>query len=349
MTERERSWSPWPHRLAIVLAAATLLLMLVGGTVTSLNAGDTEPSWSLRFWEWFQPPSELLQKEGHIWEIGHRQIGTVVGFVMIAFLVFLHQSEKRRWVRRLGWLAFAGVVAQGLLGGLRVLVVSDQGGGVRSALAVDSGSGAQGLRYLFAVVHAGFAYALFALMVCLVWLTARRWRDGTSAVADDENRVDVETGRQIRRLAVATAAVLYGQLLLGAYLRHALVPTAGKVALHVGGALAVGLISGWVGYRVFTRRDQLAVLNRPALFLLLAVQVQIALGILALVAGTGRYGTGFSAALRALLETGHQITGPLLFAGAALLVLVAYRRLEPVAEPATQPAAPAVESQAAAV
>ena len=66
----ERPWSPWPHRLAIVLAAATLLLMLVGGTVTSLNAGDTEPSWSLRFWEWFQPPSQLLEKEGHIWEIG---------------------------------------------------------------------------------------------------------------------------------------------------------------------------------------------------------------------------------------------------------------------------------------
>ncbi len=337
MTESARPYSPWPHRLAIVLAAATLLLMLVGGTVTSLNAGDTEPSWSLRFWEWFQPPSELLQKEGHIWEIGHRQIGTVVGFVMIAFLVFLHRSEGRRWVRRLGWLAFAGVVAQGLLGGLRVLVVSAEGDGVRSALAVDSGAGAQGLRYLFAVVHAGFAYALFALMVCLVWLTSRRWRDQTSVV-------DTDTGREIRRLAVAAAVVLYGQLLAGAYLRHALVPTAGKVALHVGGALAVGLLSGWVGFKVFGHRDQLAVLNRPALFLLLAVQVQIALGILALAAGTGRYGGDISAALRALLETGHQITGPLLFAAAALLVLIAYRRLEPAAEPATRPAALATEA-----
>ena len=137
----ERPWSPWPHRLAIVLAAATLLLMLVGGTVTSLNAGDTEPSWSLRFWEWFQPPSQLLEKEGHIWEIGHRQIGTVVGFLMIAFVVLLQRGEPRRWVRRLGWLAFAGVVAQGALGGLRVLVVSDEGDGVRSTLAIASDAG----------------------------------------------------------------------------------------------------------------------------------------------------------------------------------------------------------------
>ena len=91
----ERPWSPWPHRLAIVLAAATLLLMLVGGTVTSLNAGDTEPSWSLRFWEWFQPPSQLLEKEGHIWEIGHRQIGTVVGFLAIAFVVLLQRLREK--------------------------------------------------------------------------------------------------------------------------------------------------------------------------------------------------------------------------------------------------------------
>ena len=338
----DRPWSPWPHRLAIVLAAATLLLMLVGGTVTSLNAGDTEPSWSLRFWEWFQPPSQLLEKEGHIWEIGHRQIGTVVGFLMIAFVVLLQRGEPRRWVRRLGWLAFAGVVAQGALGGLRVLVVSDEGGAVRSTLAIASDAGAQGLRYLFAVVHAGFAYLLFALMVCLVWLTSRRWRQGAAPV-------DGTAGREIRRLSLALAAVLYGQLLLGAYLRHALVPTAGKGALHVGGALAVALVAAWVGFKVFSARDRLAVLVGPALFLLLLVQVQIALGILALVAGTGRYGAGISVALRALLETGHQITGPLLFAGAALLVLMAYRRLELAAATAPRPAVLAAESRAGAV
>ncbi len=332
----ERPWNPWPHRLAIALAAATLLLMLVGGTVTSLNAGDTEPSWSLRFWEWFQPPSQLLEKEGHIWEIGHRQIGTVVGFLMITFLVLLQRGEPRRWVRRLGWLAFAGVVAQGALGGLRVLVVSEEGDAVRSTLAVGSDAGAQGLRYLFAVVHAGFAYLLFALMVCLVWLTSRRWREGAAAV-------DGAAGREIRRLSLAMAAVLYAQLLLGAYLRHALVPTAGKVALHVGGALAVAVLAAWVGYKVFAARDQLAALAGPALFLLVLVQVQIALGILALVAGTGRYGGDVSAALRALLETGHQITGPLLFAGAAILVLKAYRSLEPGTATLPRPAAGAAE------
>lgn len=319
-TSSETRWKVWSHRLAILLAAATLLLMLIGGGVTTLNAGDTEPSWSLRFWEWFQPPSELLAKEGHIWEIGHRQIGTVVGFLAIAFLVLLHRGEERPWVRRLGWLAFAGVVAQGALGGLRVLVVSDQGDAVRSALAVDSGGGAQSLRYLFAVVHAGFAYLLFALMISLVWLTSRRWQDRTTAV-------DAAAGRRIRRLSLALGGVLYCQLLAGAFLRHALVPTTFKVVLHVGGAVAVALLALGVGFEVFRRR-QLSVLTAPVLFLLVAVQVQIGLGILALVAASGRFGGGISSPLRAVLETGHQIVGPLLFAAAALLVLMAWRRLD---------------------
>ncbi len=320
------TFNPWTHRLAILVAALTLLLMLVGGTVTTLLAGDTEPSWSLRFWEWFQPPSELLETEGHIWEIGHRQIGTLVGFAMIAFLVFLHRSERRRWVKRLGWLAFAGVVMQGALGGLRVLVVSEEGGAVRSALDVEAGAGAQNLRYLFAMIHAGFAYLLFALMICLVWLTARWWRHETAAV-------DVGTCREIRRWSLGLGGLLFAQLLAGAYLRHALVPTTGKVVLHVTGAVLVALTVAWVAVKVLSRRRELAALVGPALFLLLAVQLQIFFGILAFVAGTGgRYAASFSTALRALLETGHQIVGPMLLAGAAVLVLKAHRSLVPTAD-----------------
>ena len=45
--------NPWTHRIALLLTAATLLLIIVGGGVTTLRAGDTEPTWSLRFWEWF--------------------------------------------------------------------------------------------------------------------------------------------------------------------------------------------------------------------------------------------------------------------------------------------------------
>ncbi len=312
-------YNPWTHRTALLLTAATLLLIIVGGGVTTLRAGDTEPTWSLEFWEWFQPPSELLQKEGHIWEMSHRQLGTVVGFVAIAFIVLLWRSEPRPWVRKLGYLAFAGVVAQGVLGGLRVLVVSDEGDGLRSAMEVETAAGAQGLRYLFALVHAGLAYLLFALMVCLVWLTSRHWRDGASAATD-------ATGK-IRKLSVSVATIVFAQLLAGAYLRHALLWTTGKVLLHVTGALLVGLAAALLAWETFRAGGRLRSLERPALYFLVLAQLQIFLGILAFVAGTGSHTRDFSYGWTAVLQTGHQVVGPLLFAGSALLVLKAFRSL----------------------
>ncbi len=308
-------YDPWIHRTALLLTAATLLLIIVGGGVTTLRAGDTEPTWSLRFWEWFQPPSQLLEKEGHIWEMGHRQLGTMVGFVAIAFVVLLWRREPRPWVRKLGYLAFAGVVAQGVLGGVRVLVVSDEGDALRSAIGVETAAGAQSLRYLFALVHAGLAYLLFALMVCLVWLTSRHWRDDAA----------VATGK-IRRLCVTAAAVVFAQLLAGAYLRHALLWTTTKVVLHVTGALLVALAAAWLAFEVIRARDRLEALERPALYFLFLAQVQIFLGILAFVAGTGSHARDFSYGWTAVLQTGHQVVGPLLFAGSALLVLKAFRR-----------------------
>ncbi len=304
--------NPWTHRTALLLAAATLLLIIVGGGVTTLRAGDTEPTWSLRFWEWFQPPSELLQKEGHIWEMSHRQLGTMVGFVAIAFVVLLWRSEPRPWVRKMGYLAFAGVVAQGVLGGLRVLVVSDEGDGLRSAMEVETAAGAQGLRYLFALVHAGLAYLLFALMVCLVWLTSRHWRQAA------------DSSRRIRHGCALAAAIVFAQLLAGAYLRHALLWTTGKVVLHATGALLVGLAAAWLAFEVFRAGGRLEALERPALYFLFLAQLQIFLGILAFVSGTGSHAGDFTYGWTAVLQTGHQVVGPLLFAGAALLVLKAF-------------------------
>ncbi len=320
-------YHPWTHRTALLLTAATLLLIIVGGGVTTLRAGDTEPSWSLRFWEWFQPPSQLLEKEGHIWEMSHRQLGTVVGFIAIAFVVLLWRKEPRAWVRKLGYLAFAGVVAQGVLGGLRVLVVSDEGDGLRSAIDVETAAGAQGLRYLFALVHAGLAYLLFALMVCLVWLTSRHWREGATVT---------DAAGKIRRLCVAAAAVVFAQLLAGAYLRHALLWTTAKVVLHVTGALLVALVAAGLAFEVFRARatgggqvaTRVEVLERPALYLLFLTQLQIFFGILAFVSGTGSHARDFSYGWIAVLQTGHQVVGPLLFAGSALLVLKALRNLE---------------------
>src|SRR3989442_13589650 len=56
--------------------------------------------------------------EGGIrYEHGHRMVATTVGLLTIILAVWLWRSETRRWMRRLGLVALAAGIAQGLLGG----------------------------------------------------------------------------------------------------------------------------------------------------------------------------------------------------------------------------------------
>src|SRR5260370_33511753 len=54
------------------------------------------------------------------WQHGQRLVATTVGLLTIGLAVYLQIRERRTWVKRLGWIALAGVIAQGLLGGLTV-------------------------------------------------------------------------------------------------------------------------------------------------------------------------------------------------------------------------------------
>ena len=88
------------------------------------------------------------------WEHGHRMVATTVGLLTIVLVVFLFAKEKRSWVRRLGWLALIGVIAQGLLGGLTVKLMLP--------LAVST-------------AHATLAQLFFCTTVSLAVFTSRSW------------------------------------------------------------------------------------------------------------------------------------------------------------------------------
>src|SRR5687767_5859274 len=104
------------HRYAIVTAVATLLLIVAGGLVTSTESGLSVPDWPLSYGR-LMPP----MVGGVFYEHGHRMVATAVGLLTVVLAVWLARREPRPWVRRLGWLALAAVVAQGLLGGLTVI------------------------------------------------------------------------------------------------------------------------------------------------------------------------------------------------------------------------------------
>jgi cytochrome c oxidase assembly protein subunit 15 len=199
------SGTGWPHRLACVTAGATVGLIVAGGIVTNTGAALAVPDWPTTFGRnpFLFPWSEMVG--GVLVEHSHRLIGTAIGALTIALAVALGLRETRRWVRWLGALAVLLVSVQGLIGGLRVILLQDT----------------------LAIVHGCLAQAFFALLVGLAVITGLGWRAPTV--------VPASAGR-LAPLAGLAVAVVYGQIVLGAFTTHA-----AALWWHVAGA---GLTTG---------------------------------------------------------------------------------------------------------
>src|SRR5262252_3022053 len=104
------------HRFALFTACCTAFLIFVGGLVTSTESGLSVPDWPTTYgWNMFTFP--LSKMVGGIrFEHTHRLVASTVGLMTIVLAVWLQRREDRRWVRRLGWIALAAVVLQGILG-----------------------------------------------------------------------------------------------------------------------------------------------------------------------------------------------------------------------------------------
>lgn len=178
------------HRFAVVVSLATLVLLFAGGLVTTTRSGDANPAWP-----WFSG----VWKKGPIIEDGHRLVAGTVGLLTLVLAIWLQRREERRWVRALGWSAFACVVIQAVLGGLRVLVNSQE-----------SVQRAVGLEYwVIAIVHACVAPLFFCLTVALAVVTSPRWKG--------ESR---EVPERLAGLATVTTLLMFAQLVIGAVMRH---------------------------------------------------------------------------------------------------------------------------------
>src|SRR5512132_2093213 len=104
--------------LAILLAAMTLLLLVAGALVTSNEAGDSVPDWPLSFGRWLIQSSNFVANVRY--EYSHRVIAATVGLITAILAIRAWTSERRPLIRRLALIAFAGVLMQALLGGIRV-------------------------------------------------------------------------------------------------------------------------------------------------------------------------------------------------------------------------------------
>lgn len=236
----EKTYNPWLFWYAVLTAVCTLMLLGIGGLVTSHGAGMSVPDWpTSNGYNMFALPFSYWIG-GVLYEHSHRLVASMVGLLTVfltrwlggrrsrfplaiigaiellggLFLPILYPNLKGTghflsgiggvvlfaafiWVRNkpaegslptLGWVAFWAVQLQGLLGGLRVVLYKDEIG----------------------IFHAALAQVFFLLVCVVVLLCSRYWF----------RRQMEPTNLRGYQLTLLATALIFGQLLLGATMRH---------------------------------------------------------------------------------------------------------------------------------
>ena len=103
----------WLHRYAKFVSAATVLLIVAGGLVTSTGSGLAVPDWPTSYgWNMFTFPMKHMVG-GIFYEHGHRLIASGVGLLTIILALWIWKAEPRRWMRVLGFTALGRRVPAG--------------------------------------------------------------------------------------------------------------------------------------------------------------------------------------------------------------------------------------------
>jgi protoheme IX farnesyltransferase len=170
-----------------VLVVATVLLLVAGALVTTTGSGLSVPDWPLAFGLFFP-----RMEGGVLFEHGHRLFAALVGFLTLVAAVWATVVPMDKTTRRLSWLALGMVIAQGLLGGLTVLL--------RLPTSVS-------------VAHGCLAQLFFCSTVALLLFTSRNFRRAEPIIQGAE-------AQALRMISVTALLVVFCQLLIGATMRH---------------------------------------------------------------------------------------------------------------------------------
>ena len=298
----------WPHRLACGTAGATVGLIVAGGLVTNTGAALAVPDWPTTFGHnlFLFPWSEWVG--GVLVEHAHRLLGAGIGALTVALAATLAFGESRRWVRGLGLLAVMLVCVQGLVGGLRVLLLQDT----------------------LAIVHGCLAQLFFALVVVLAVVTGAVWRSPAPLV---------ESTRRLVPWGALAVVVAYAQVVLGAFTTHG-----GGLWWHVAGAVVTTGVLVGLALALLRGADPVLAWWARAVKLLLTVQLMLGLGAY-LVRFTDLGVPGGQLTVIAL-PVAHRATGALLFGATVALALQLARRAAWRAHPARREALVSTEAVA---
>jgi cytochrome c oxidase assembly protein subunit 15 len=102
--------SPLLHRFAVVTAIATLVLIGVGGLVTSHEAGMSVPDWPTSYgYNMFALPFKFW-KGGALQEHSHRLVSSTVGLLTAILTLWLWAKETAGAARRNGIIAITAIL-----------------------------------------------------------------------------------------------------------------------------------------------------------------------------------------------------------------------------------------------
>ena len=305
------------HRFTIFVAALAFLLIVAGGLVTSNNAGLAVPDWPTSFGHLFKIPKMI---GGVKFEHGHRMIAECVGLLTIIVAVWTWMVDKRRWMRALTLGAVAGVIVQGVLGGLTVL------------------------NYLppaISTAHATAGQTMFVVLAAIAVFTSRSWLE------EPAEKIARKDARPLLRHCWMLIGFLYLQLILGAAFRHVwtkLGPSGSNhwpvdkivhafLYPHILNALIVSALILYVSLRALTKHGSIPQLRRPALGLLLLLIAQLLLGVSAYVVRVVQGVSESQPTMSLVVVTvSHLAVGALILLLAAVLTIQMYRHTgEPAA------------------
>jgi cytochrome c oxidase assembly protein subunit 15 len=315
---------------ALVLVAATGLVVSAGGLVTGADAGFSVPDWPQSFGAnmFLLPLSKMTG--GIYYEHAHRLAGTLVGLTALVFMVHAWLVDRRNGVRVLALVAFICVCVQGLIGAAWVL----EGAEELNEAAAANAARAQ-MPFGLVVFHGVFGQVVLGLMVALAVVLMRIWR-----FAEPVRTESASTDRAFNLMLLGAIVI---QLTLGVILRK----TGGMLLIHISFATIVVMLALAAGIRTYAIHGQrwrpLKYIGGGITFLVI---LQLVLGFAALIVRESNQhqvlvvgADTVSPAADAFVTTLHQSAGAALLSLATAQLLLAWRLVRPAPASESRPAA----------
>ncbi len=312
---RTSTYKPGLAWFAALGSVWVFVLVMLGAFTTSIGAGMAFQDWPLS--NGSLNPTGWLSDLAMFSEHSHRLSAAVMSTITYIIGVWIWRTEERQWLRRLALFAAILVIAQAVVGGLRVLFDHLQ----ITSLETSVGR-------LFAMLHACLAQTFVSTLFAIALACSRPWIEAHAGLKGTVGARTITVGRWC-------VALLFLQLAVAAVMRHSfaglaiptfpLTPEGGlvpahwdfRVAIHfTHRLLAVAITVALAYYGHVLWRDAAVSRAMRGLWVGIAglLALQIYLG--AQIIWTGR---------NAYMTTSHVCVGALTLASTFVLVMLSHR------------------------